>query len=222
MGVITVGQVTISNEIAKRWIHEYTSPEKLTSKKPYAYPAYDNLDTGSGANELNDGDLLAPALLNSAPSVSGFYRFQDMKARLQDVLTAYPDAPLISLDDDVAQAKLRTLYRILDEDRADHDRRGQGGTTLSKILHRKHPKSLPLHDKWVRRCYLGSDGVPIDQTRPWADYMALVTQAIKTDLTRQQDEMATLRTAVQGSVKLTDLRLLDILAWTSKGKSASA
>ncbi|WP_165399622.1 hypothetical protein [Janibacter limosus] len=45
---------------------------------------------------------------------------------------------------------------------------------------------------------------------------------MKSDLTRQQDEIITLRNAVQGSTQLTDLRLLDILAWTSRGKSPLA
>ncbi|QBF46265.1 DUF6308 family protein [Janibacter limosus] len=76
MEAIAVGQITISTEVAKQWIHDYTAPEKLASKKPYAYPGYDTLDTGSGNSELNDGDLLAPILLNAPPSVSAFSDFR--------------------------------------------------------------------------------------------------------------------------------------------------
>ncbi|WP_431603056.1 DUF6308 family protein [Janibacter limosus] len=93
-----------------------------------------------------------------------------MRNSLQGVLSTYIDAPLVTLDDEILTAKVHSLYQVLDDDRSKHGARGQSGTVLSKILHRKHPKSLPLHDKWVRRCYLGSDGVPTDKTRPWAEY----------------------------------------------------
>lgn len=51
------------------------------------------------------------------------------------------------------------LFAILDEGDSASDRDGEsvssllhgiGGTTLSKVLHRKRPQSVPLHDMWVR------------------------------------------------------------------------
>lgn len=175
------------------------------------------LDTGSDADRLNDGDLLAPTLLNAPPSVSAFYQFQKMKDPLQQALADHPDAPLVDLDDSTVSAKLHALYSVLDENRKRSGPRGQSGTTLSKILHRKHPESLPLHDRWVRLCYLGTKDVPRARSRSWAAYMGLVAHAMRDDIARQATEFTQLRNATQGPLPLTDLRLLDILAWSSKG-----
>lgn len=217
MGDIRIGRVRISTVTARERIGAYTDPVRANSKSPHAYPAYDELDTGSDANTLNDGDLLAYTLLNVPMSASAFYRFQSMRSALEQALADHPDAPLIDLDEDSVAAKTRALYAVLDADRSDHGARGQSGTTLSKILHRKHPESLPLHDKWVRQCYLDTEAVPRARRRSWADYMVLVTLAMKQDLARHQEEFAQLRAAVRGDTHLTDLRILDILAWTSKG-----
>lgn len=219
MGDIRIGRVRLSSDAAQQRVREYTAPERITSKSPFAYPAYDALDTGSEAHHLNDGDLLACTLLNVRVSASAFYRFQSMRPALEQALVSHPDAPLIDLDEDSVAAKTRALYAALDADRSSYGARGQSGTTLSKILHRKHPESLPLHDKWVRKCYLGTEAVPRVRRRSWADYMVLVTLAMKEDISRHRDEFAQLRAAVRGDVHLTDLRLLDILAWSSKGTS---
>lgn len=137
METISVGRVVVPIDKAKQWVREYTDPKRKAGKKPYAYPAYDAYASGSASTELNDGDILAPALLNSTPSVSAVYRFQEMQENLQAVLRAHPDRPLVAMADDVVTAKVRDLYQVLDDDRSRHGKRGQGGTTLSKILHRK-------------------------------------------------------------------------------------
>jgi len=59
---------------------------------------------------------------------------------------------------------LHPLYAVLDGLAAKPW--GVEGTTLSKVLHRKRPQSLVLHDRWVRACYVGGDGpVPRAQER---------------------------------------------------------
>lgn len=225
MATFQVGRVTVPVELAVKWVTDYTSPPPQdtsttrTAIQRFAYPAYDRLLTGSGPNELNDGDLLAPLLLNAAPSVNAFYRFQAMKAGLEQGLRRCANRPLAELPDEVIERDAHALYGVLDEDRSNHGKQGQGGTTLSKILHRKRPESLSLHDKWVHRCYVG-DGAPVAKatSRSWAEYMTLLTTAMKRDLLDQQDLFTRLRDAVQGTTSLTDLRLLDILAWSSRGK----
>ena len=80
MTEIRVGGRLGPEEDARRLIAEYfDGPTNRTSKRPYAYPAYDGLETGSGPNELNDGDLLAPTMLNPAPTVAAFYSIQSAR-----------------------------------------------------------------------------------------------------------------------------------------------
>ena len=95
-------------------------------------------------------------------------------------------------------------------------------TTLSKVLHRKRPNSIVLHDKWVNACYVGTDG-PVARTknRSWAEYMVAITLAIGHDIRTQQDKFKMLDQAASSPGELTQVRLLDIVAWRSKGANAS-
>jgi Family of unknown function (DUF6308) len=67
---------------------------------------------------------------------------------------------------------------------------GVNATTLSKVLHRKRPASIALHDTWVQACYLG-DGAPVprDKYRSWGDYMTLVSLAMARDLRAQPSQL---------------------------------
>lgn len=220
MEPIRVGVVTIPFPTADAWIQEYTDPKGKNSTSPYAYPAYDFLDTASAPDEVNDGDLLAPVLLNVRPTASAFYRLQAIKSPLAVSLSHRAlGEDLASLSDAQIRDAIRPVYAILDNERAEFGRRGLSGTTLSKVVHRKRPKALCLHDKWVEKCYVG-DGRPVPQSkgRSWADYMVLLSIAMREDLTRDQEQFKQLRSSVLGE-PVSDLRLLDILAWRSKGTS---
>lgn len=220
MDSVVIGQASIPMSQGKAWLKDYTDPGHQQGKKPYAYPAYDFLDTGSGSDEINGGDLLAPTLLNAAPSVSAFYRLEATASALANALSTHTDQPLAELDDADIEARVRPVYEILDKDHTDHPRRGLGGTTLSKVLHRKRPESFCLHDKWVKLGYVGDNGpVPRAKKRSWASYMTLLSQAMAKDLRNQQEEFHLLQEAVQGQ-PLSDLRILDILTWSSRGGRA--
>jgi hypothetical protein len=93
-----------------------------------------------------------------------------------------------------------------------------------KVLHRKRPDTLVLHDTWVRSCYVGSEPnarVPRAERRSWAEYMSLISIAIGRDLRVQRHLFDRLGAAASGHGKISDLRLLDILAWMSKGEPPS-
>ena len=92
-------------------------------------------------------------------------------------------------------------------------------TTLSKILHRKRPRSIVLHDRWVWKCYIGTGAVPHAESRSWAAYMVLMSLAIRDDLRNQSDQFAALARSSSGAASLTAVRLLDILAWRSQGET---
>lgn len=91
-------------------------------------------------------------------------------------------------------------------------------TTLSKVLHRKHPKSIVLQDIQVERCYFGDDAlVKPTRGRSVADYMAAITVAIAADIRDQEETFAMLDEASSSPGELSRIRLLDILAWRSGG-----
>lgn len=218
MADIRVGGTLIPVCMAGDWLSSYTDSARHTSKSPSAHPAYDHLDTGSAPDELNGGDLLAPTLLNAAPSVSAFCRLQAMSTRLEVALSRCPADPLASVAEDTIREVVGNLYAVLDEDHKTHPAHGVGGTTLSKVLHRKRPTFLCLNDQFVWSCYVENGPIPRVRSRSWSEYMVELALAMRKDLIQQSEEMKALRDHVMGE-GLSDLRILDILAWTSQGRS---
>lgn len=223
---VKVGHVEIPLREAAGWVRTYTDIKKnTTGSAPYAYPAYDHYqaDEGNDPKRLTDADLLAPVLLNVTPKIRSFYDLQRIRGNLEDALNN-PDLelPLAETSDSARIAEMvAPLYAVLDDPVTKPWR--VRATLLSKILHRKRPQSLVLHDKWVRACYVG-DGkpvpsVPSGQTRTWADYMTAVTAAIGHDIRTQPGAFAELDDATGTPGQLSHVRLLDILAWTSQGRS---
>lgn len=219
-GDVHVGRVTIPLQTAVDWIGVYTDAAKnVASDQPFAFPAYDRYDGGTTVpDHLTDADLLAPGLLNVPVKVRSFYGLQRVRGRLEDALglevLGVPLAQVRSTDE--LAAAVRALYAVLDDPTTRPW--GVGGTTLSKVLHRKRPDSVVLHDRWVRACYVGDDApVPKVQGRSWADYMVLITNAVRADIADQPEAFSILEKAVAGPGLLSHARLLDILAWNSKG-----
>lgn len=217
---LRVGRFEISVDQACNWVSEYTNAAaNANAARPYAYPAYDLYGGGTDESDvLTDGDLLAPVLLNVSISIRGFYGLQRIRDHLQAALSA-PDLahPLTEIDEEDVPRLIGPLYAVLDEPSLKPW--SVGATKLSKVLHRKRPQSVVLHDTWTRRCYLDTPRVPRSKNRSWADYMSAVSAGIRDDLLRQDAEFQVVRDASAANPTLSDIRLIDILAWNA-GKSS--
>lgn len=210
---VNIGKYVIPLDRACAWISEYTDRDaNLTSTSPFAYPAYDEYAAGTNDPDvLTDGDLLAPMLLNVGVKIRSFYGLQAIRDDLTTALAAESLAtPLADLDHTQIATTISPLYAVLDDHRRPW---GVNGTTLSKILHRKRPNSVVLHDRWVRACYLDTEYVRVDPNRSWADYMTAVSIGIREDLISQPSALGALRSASKANPPLSDIRLIDILAW---------
>jgi hypothetical protein len=211
---VKVGRFDAPLSTAVEWVRRYTDADaNRMSAEPYAYPAYDLYDAARNRpSRLEDGDLLAPLLLNVHVSIRSLYALQRHREQLQVCLRPGDLAlPLADLDDARIRELMGDLYSVLDG--SDADLWGVGGTTLSKVLHRKRPSSIPLHDR-VRACYFGDAApVPHATSRSWGEYMTLVSIAMASDLRGQAAQFSTLQSACGAFPALSDLRLLDILAW---------
>jgi hypothetical protein len=221
-GNVRVGRFEIQLELACDWVGKYTDAGRnRTATDPYAYPAYDVFDADlNDPAVLLDADLLAPGLLNVPVSIRSFYGLQSIRDALQRLLSrAELASPLAGISDEVIADLVGPFYALLDDSKTKPW--GVGGTTLSKVLHRKRPNSIGLHDRWVHACYVGEGApVPRAETRSWADYMTLVAQAMAADLRDPPGQFSTLRRASHAEPTLSDLRVLDILAWSRGQRSA--
>lgn len=220
------GYRAIPMATAKEWVSIYTdAATNIVAKQPFAFPAYDQYRADDNhPHVLDDADLLAPALLNVTISIRSFYALQQQRDRLQHALTAEElSRPLAALSDKQIETHIGGLFAILDgvasvegdDGSISSTLPGISGTKLSKVLHRKRPQSVPLHDKWVLSCYVGDAGHPVRRAkrRTWREYMTLVAQEMASDLREQPVQFEILQTASKASPPLTDLRLLDIIAW---------
>lgn len=214
---LRVGGVTVPFAKARGWVTAYVdTASSRRSKKPYAYPAYDGFSANSGPDELSDGDLLTPGLLNVPINIRTFYELQRVRPQLVAALRSIPvDLSLERAEEQEVRRFTHAVYAALDEKPRPA---GVQATTLSKVLHRKRPDFLILHDKQVRLCYVGSKRpVPRDSHRSWADYMTAVSLAVAEDLREQEStwsELAALTRPVQGP-QISRLRLLDVVAWNA-------
>lgn len=219
---IRVGVVSIPLARAQGWVRQYTA-EDVKAAKPYAYPAYDRFDAeGNDPTRLTDGDLLAPGMLNVPVKIDTFYDLAAVRGQLEAALANDDLAlPLADVDDTVrVEHMVKPLYAVLDD--PSRRPRGAKATTLSKVLHRKRPQSVVLHDRWVQECYAGPGRtVPYDKSRSWSDYMVAITLAIQHDVKTQRDAWAALDAVTPRPGELSYIRLLDIVAWTSKGEPMS-
>ncbi|WP_330342557.1 DUF6308 family protein [Streptomyces sp. NBC_00557] len=186
----------------------------------YAWPAYDRLDTGSGPNEANDGDFLAPGMLNAGPSIAGMSSLHTVRGTLERALAAVPvDLSLeAAVEQDRHRQLLGDLVRVLDPYRS---LPGVQLTILSKILHRKRPLLVPLFDDNVRSCYgrwRPTPGYPMRwvRNRPDAEFFPLLAEHLVHDLATQAEVWARLAALVPAEV--TPLRLLDAIAWGIGGR----
>lgn len=100
-GTLTVGGKQVEMSRAREWVAAYLNADANRSiSHPFAYPAYDRYRTGSSADELNDGDLLSPGLLNVAVKIRPFYALQAIRDDLQSGLAAVPtDLSLTDADE---------------------------------------------------------------------------------------------------------------------------
>jgi hypothetical protein len=207
---LRIGGRTVSRVAARDYVTRY-----LTTGHGFAYPAYDGYQRESATGSLVDGDLLAPVLLNVRYlSIETYEALRSKVPFLQQVLDQIPAGLdlLDAADDDLSL--LGRLFSALDGEGVS----GAQGTVLSKLLHRKRPRFVPLYDERVRSVYQDGEQAPVPTVsgRPWGTFMPLFARAVRQDLSREMAfyrELATL--AVDPPIG--PLRALDIVAWWAGG-----
>jgi len=201
---VDVGKYSVAVQQAEATVRRYVNHEDGV----YSWPSYDRLDTGNQPDRLSDGDLLAPVLLNVKPSIRAYQGLVAKRQAIEERLRLLPhDLDLADATDDQVR-DVASLYEVLDTSKIP----GVQGTTLSKVLHRKRPRLVPLHDAKIRAVYVGPDApVPFAEDRPWTEYMAVLARAMRDDLRGGTDAWSRMAGLADG---LTPLRALDIMAWS--------
>lgn len=206
MTILKVGGATVYFDEAKAWARTYLTERPKTS----AYPAYDGYP-GSYGDLLGPQDLLAASLLNVSNNPIPVYYgletlMEPLNERLEDPAIT---GDLATADDETLKAIVR-LFGVLETTPTKYVRL----TTLSKVLHRKRPKLIPLFDDNIRYCYSECAGapVPFEDGRSRAGYRAAWLKALQEDLANQLPHWEEIA-ALAPWPKITPLRALDIIGW---------
>lgn len=207
--LLRVGSHEVAVDDARKLVRGYLNGEFGS----YAYPSYDGFRTNDNPDELCDGDLLAPVLLNVKVKIRTFAYMRACSGKLDTELQAVPKDLELSRAEEADLRAVGRLFSILDSDARP---KGTRGTTLSKILHRKRPLIVPLYDRNVRGIYMDGTDAPIgvDRRRSWEEFIYQLARAIRDDLNRAPhiwDELA--RLTPSDGPRISPLRALDILAW---------
>jgi len=208
---VTVGRFRVSRDVAIEIVRRYVAaPRPLDRRKSHGFDIYDAYRADSRYTPLDQPDLLVPVLLGAQTLTPNAYRW--LTGRLDEINAVLerigPTASLCDPEPDLAL--LGELFSILDDDPSD----GVRITILSKILHRKRPRIIPLWDAHSLACYSGVQGrVPHQRTLGRSAYAVQMARAMHEDLRATiplWEELARL----SAEPELTELRALDIIAWT--------
>lgn len=215
--ILTAGKWSLSVAEAASTLQAYLgypNGDDRADKAVYAWPHYDGFQSGHGPDELGDGDLLTPVLLNVGMTIAGFAGLKVLRSEMEARLSEVPKGVGLGEADDSDIATVARVFALLDS----HPIHGVKGTTLSKVLHRKRPELIPLHDRFVYGAYV-PHSVPRADNRTWEHYFTLLMHVMRDDLNAADAAWVALaKKSSPGAPTLTPLRALDIIVWT-KGKN---
>ncbi len=184
----------------------------LTDGSGWGYPAYERYEAPRALGPLTDADLLTQPLLNVKHFGLRVYEsLQAVRPQLQESLdTIRPEASVLDATDDERES-VRRMFALI-------DRRGipgSRGTVLSKVLHRKRPRLIPLWDGNVEKVYLlGATPriPPMGRRRSWGDFFLVFSDVVRADIEADRgffEDVVAL--AVDPPISL--LRAVDVVAW---------
>lgn len=210
LGTLTIGGATVPGAEAESVVRRYLN----TPSEHWAYPAYDSYPGGAGP-QLSEPDLLAPILLNVRHlSLETYDALVAALPSLNESLDKVSAAVSLDAASDADLSPVMNLMGHLD----DHALPGVRLTVLSKILHRKRPRLIPLYDEHIRRCYqaIGNAPAPPVKGRSWTDFVCAWIPVVQRDLQTQLTAWQELAQLAPGPA-ITPLRALDIVAWHAGG-----
>jgi hypothetical protein len=181
-----------------------------------AYRVYDGLPVAADTT-ISESDIRVAnrggARISAAEVAALLARRAGLEAALRRIP---PTASLCDPEDEISWAALADLYRAAD------GVRGVGLGKLTKFLHKKRPRLVPMLDTVVVRYLRSVDELPPDGTA-LGELATALTRSFKRDL---DPNLAAIR-AVQRElaargVELTECRLLDLFVWEHAGPSGAA
>ncbi|TCN39810.1 hypothetical protein EV644_103104 [Kribbella orskensis] len=196
----------------------YLDPDHRT---PRAFHAYDG--PGEDPDPLTALDMLAPVLLSVRltyadilPMFAKTGHHRDLRTAMEAVLTdpACRNADFLTIDLDNPRGPWARVRHAFEASYPVHNIKV---VKVSKILHRKRPKLVPIYDRELYRYYVGP---PTDRWTAHQDLWPL----LQADLRVHQEWLTqvTARHQPENAAELTLLRAADIVVWEHQVAPTSA
>lgn len=181
-------------------------------RKPRAFHAYDG--PGDDPDTLTAFDMLAPVLLSVRLTYSDILPMfattgphRDLRIAMEAVLTdpGCRAADFLTVDLDDASGPWARVRNAFEASYSVHNVKV---VKVSKILHRKRPRLVPIYDRELYRYYVGAP------TTKWRAHQNLWPR-LQADLRVHQDWLrdAAARHQPDCAAELTMLRAADIIIW---------
>lgn len=174
----------------------------------FAFPYFDALAERREDETIRAVDVLAASVLHPALRKRDLAYFVDRQAPLDRELEALP--PGVDLADvaDAVVDRLATLGARLQP--------ACGLSLLTKVLHAKRPRLVPIFDRALTDCYRHSTGGRGESS--WAEWVGLFREDLRNPRNRETLSSYELELRAElGSSVPTQLRLADIAIWNAAG-----
>jgi hypothetical protein len=189
-------------------VEEYCRPFDEDEGGVAAYEGYDKLRVRQD-DTLSAIDILLANNIGANLSGQDFVRIRKNRERIESRLTEIPtglDLSETSLNDEDLWESLHELFKAC-------RCKGVGSSKITKILHKKRPRLIPIVDsELVAGKYLGSN-LPSASDVP--EYLVAATKHIRKDLTSENNSETLIalqeRLWQEKQIHLTPLRIFDIL-----------
>jgi Family of unknown function (DUF6308) len=188
---------------------EVANPLELALEFLAAYSSYE-ADDSLGPKSFDERDLRGANRGGARISAAEIAAILERRAEIERALRkVHPDA---SLADATSSIPWITLTRLFD---AFADIRGIGFSKMTKALHPKRPAMIPMLDSVVQ-AYLTRDDSDARSSGSFGERATALVRSYKRDLDRNSSVLRQLQRDLAGrSYRLTEVRVLDLLIWSS-------
>jgi hypothetical protein len=181
-----------------------------------AYRVYDGLPVAADAT-ISEDDIRAANRGGARISAAEVAALLERRSTFEAALARIP--PAASLCDSERRIPWRALADLC---AAAEGVRGIGLGKLTKFLHKKRPRLVPMLDTVVVRYLRSVDELP-PQSAPLGELATELTRSFKRDLDPNLTTIRAVQAELAGrGLDLTECRLLDLLVWVHAGPSGAA
>ena len=188
---------------------EVENPLELALEFLAAYSSYEAYGS-PGAASFDESDLRLANRGGARISAAEIAAILERRGEIERALRRiHPDASLVDATSSIPWIPLTLLFDAF------ADIRGIGFSKMTKALHRKRPALIPMFDSVVQT-YLTRDDPGMRSAGSFGERATALVRSYKRDLDRNRTVLHEIQQELASrSYRLTEVRILDLLIWST-------